>query len=95
MESTYRFNTHNICPDTGDIYNFSVEIECSDFLSVEDLFAEIQRLVANPIRRPAFTRELGSYCHARASRGWIKSSWSDFHGSVTDFNVSCLHRWGP
>ena len=93
MESTYSFNTHNICPDTGDIYNFAVAIECSDFISVEALFSEIQRLIAAPIRRPTFTRELGAFCAQRAAKGQIKSSWSDFHGAVTDFQVTCQHRW--
>jgi hypothetical protein len=94
MESTYSFNTHNICPDTGDIYNFSVEIACSDFISVDDLFVEIKRLISAPIRRPAFTRELGTFCQARAATGLIKSSWTDFHGSVTNFCASCVFHWG-
>jgi hypothetical protein len=93
METTYNFNTHNICSDTGDIYNFSVAIECSDFISVDDIFAEVKRLIAAPIRRPAFTTELGTFCQTRAASGSIKSSWSDFHGSVTDFRVSCIHAW--
>jgi hypothetical protein len=94
MESSYSFNTHNICPDTGDIYNFSVTMKASDFISVEALFTEIQRLIAAPIRRPAFTRDLGAFCAERAASGQITSSWSDFHGAVTDFHVSCQHRWG-
>lgn len=94
METTYTFNTHNICPDTGDIYNFSVEIACSDFISVDDLFAEVKRLIEAPIRRPVFTRELGAFCQARAASGSIRSTWADFHGSVTDFRASCVHRWG-
>ena len=93
METTYTFDTHNICPDTGDIYNFTVEIECSDFISVDDLFVEIKRLIAAPIRRPAFTRELGAFCALRTATGSIKSSWSDFHGAVTNFRATCIHRW--
>ena len=93
MESTYNFNTHNICPDTGDIYNFSVAIECSDFISVDDLLAEIKRIISAPIRRPAFTKELGAFCQARSRRGSIKSDWSDFHGAVTDFHISCAQSW--
>jgi hypothetical protein len=94
MESTYNFNTHNICPDTGDIYNFNVAISCSDFISVDDLFADVKRLIEHPIRRPAFTRELGAFCQARASQGTITSTWSDFNGAVTDFRATCTLRWG-
>ncbi len=93
METTYSFDTHNICPDTGDIYNFTVEIECSDFISVDDIFAEVKHLIEAPIRRPAFTRQLGAFCAARTEAGSIKSSWSDFHGSVTNFRATCIHRW--
>lgn len=93
MESTYAFNTHNICPDTGDIYDLSVAIETSDFISVEAILAEVKRLSAAPIRRPIFTKGLGQFCESRCERGSVKSNWSDFDGAVSDFHASCTYCW--
>ena len=93
LDTTYAFNTHNICPDTGDIYNLSVTIEVSEFISVDDLLAEIKRLTAKPTRRPVFTKSLGEFCQTRCGRGSIKSRWSDFDGAVTDLLISCTYAW--
>ena len=93
LDTTYAFNTHNICPDTGDIYNLSVAIQVSEFISVDDLLAEIKRLTAEPTRRPVFTKSLGEFCQTRCGQGSIKSSWSDFDGAVSDLQISCTYAW--
>ena len=94
MHTTYSFKTHNICPDTGDIFNLLCEITTSDFISVNDLLAELKRITAEPIRRPVFTETLGQFCQKPCKNGVIKSSWSDFDGVVSDFEISCQHEWG-
>jgi hypothetical protein len=94
MKTTYSFKTHNICPDTGHVVDLRCEIATSDFISVDDLLAEIKRITLEPIRRPIFTQKLGEFCQQRTQGGTIKSTWSDYDGLVSDFEITCLHEWG-
>jgi hypothetical protein len=95
MRTTYSFKTHNICPDTGHTLDVLCEITTSDFISVYDLLAEIKNAAAEPVRRPVFTERLGRFCEQHAKSGIIKSTWSDYDGLVSDFEISCQYEWGP
>lgn len=98
MKSTYSLKTQNICPDTGDMVNLSVAIEASEFIPATRLIEEIKRLAANPIARPDFTRQLGSFCQSHTSHGRTKSIWIDADATVkganvSDFEISCATEW--